>query len=189
LIVLYLDDHINELDLEAALEAVGPERREYALRYRQEQDRRQCLAAYLLLQRALLLEYGIQQVPPFIYGPNGKPAFDGYPDIHFNLSHCSEAVACVIAPHPVGVDVECIDKYDKELAQHTMNDEEYSEILSSPQPEITFTKFWTMKESLLKLTGEGISKDIRMLLSDAERYRFHTVDLGRYICTVSENSV
>ena len=74
--MIYLNDHIWDFDLQEALTAVSLWRRQQALRYLQEGDRRQSIAAWLLLKQALLLEYGIQQVPPFVYGPGGKPSLE-----------------------------------------------------------------------------------------------------------------
>ena len=182
--MIYFDNHPEDLDLDAGLQTVDPERHDYALRYRFEQDRRLCLAAYRLLQRGLLQEYGIEEVPPFTYGANGKPALDGYPDIHFNLSHCREAAVCVIAPHPVGIDVECIDRYDEELLPHTMNADECRQISDSPDPATAFIRLWTMKESLLKLTGQGITDDLPSVLKDAHRYCFNSIITSNCICTV-----
>ena len=80
--MIYIDDHIEEFNLREALAAVSPQRRDYALRYRQERDQRLCLAAYRLLQRALMLEYGIDGMPVFTYDSKGKPQLQGHPDIH-----------------------------------------------------------------------------------------------------------
>ena len=51
--MLYINDHIEDFNLQAALSKVSKERREYALRYRREHDQRLCVAAYMLLQQAL----------------------------------------------------------------------------------------------------------------------------------------
>lgn len=182
--MIYIDDDINALDMTAARAAVGLERWQYSMRYRQEQDRRLCLSAFMLLQRALRLEFGIDDVPPFVYGPNGKPSLDGYPDIHFNLSHCRVAAACVVSTSPVGIDVESIDRYDVELIPYTMNDDEHRLIVNSVYPDIAFVRLWTMKESLLKCTGQGISDDIKSILTATGGYRFHTTVHPRYVCTV-----
>lgn len=182
--MVYVNDDIQTLDLTASLNIVGPERREYALHYRCEADRRLCVAAYLLLQRALRLEFGMEQVPRFAYGPHGKPYFEDYPDIHFNLSHCQDVAACVVATHPVGIDVESIDRYDWELLPYTMNDDEQRLIVNSPHPEVDFVRLWTMKESLLKLTGQGIADDIKSILVTPSACRFHTTIHPRYIYTV-----
>lgn len=181
--LLYIDDKVHQLDLTAALAAVSDERRSYALRFRHEQGRRLCLAAFLLLQRALKEQYGIVKVPPFTYGANGKPSLEGFPHIHFNLSHCREAVACVVDDEPVGVDIESIGRYSPLLLDYTMSLEEQQRILQSPEPAAEFITLWTMKESRLKLTGEGITRDLHSVLADEHQYRFHTITRPDYIVT------
>lgn len=189
--MVYIDSHPQLLDLTEALAAVSAERRTYALRYRREEDQRLCLSAYLLLQRALREEYGLSEVPPFCIGEHGKPALEGYSDIHFNLSHCREAVACVVSTHPVGIDIEMVDSYDEALLPTTMNEKEQQMILESPHPESTFIRFWTMKESLLKLTGEGITDNLPSVLSkleatgESQNISFQTTFHNRYIYTVA----
>ena len=106
--MIYLDTHTEALDIDRALMDVSPQRREAALRYVKASDRRQSLAAYLLLCRALKEEYGITEPPVFDFGPHGKPFLKDYPSIHFNLSHCPGAALCVIAPAPVGCDIEAV---------------------------------------------------------------------------------
>ena len=182
--MIYIDDDINALDMTAAQAAVSLERWQYAMRYRQQRDRRLSLSAFMLLQRALRLEYGIHEVPPFVYGPHGKPSLMGCDAIHFNLSHCRDAAACAVSSCPVGIDVECIDRYDTELLPHVMNEDEQQLILNSPYPDVAFVRLWTMKESLLKCTGQGISDDIKSILATAAGYRFQTTVYPTFVCTV-----
>ncbi|MBO7609624.1 MAG: 4'-phosphopantetheinyl transferase superfamily protein [Muribaculaceae bacterium] len=184
--MIYVDEHIGRIDVAAALEAVSQQRREHAIRYRQERDRRLSLAVYLLLCRGLKEEYGITEPPVFEFGDHGKPMLASRPDIHFNMSHCREAAACVIADHPVGIDVESIRAYDQELIERTMNEDEQRLITHSLTPREEFTRLWTMKESVLKLTGKGISEDLHHVLDDAIRYRFVTECRNGYIYTWCE---
>ena len=184
--MIYIDDNIWGFDLEEALATVSAQRREYALRYRHERDRRLCVASYRLLERALKLEFGISVVPPFVRGTNGKPMLDGFPDIHFNLSHCNAAVACALDTSPVGIDVECIDRYAPEVAAVTMSDEECAAIAASPRPEVEFARLWTMKESLYKLNGDNLAKDLRTMLTDTSRYRFSTTVYPGFVCTTCQ---
>ena len=118
--MIFYDDHIWDFDLQQALAEVSPQRREYALRYRQERDQRLCVAAYRLLHRALQLEYGIDEAPVFNYDAHGKPVFQGCPDIHFSLSHCHDAVACAVSDHLVGIDIESTEHYTIDVARHVM---------------------------------------------------------------------
>ena len=181
--MIYIDNHIDDFDLREALAAVSQQRRDYALRYRQERDQRLCLAAYRLLQRALMLEYGIDGMPVFTYDDKGKPLLQGHPDIHFSLSHCHEAVAVAGSDHPVGIDVETTGHYSAEVARRVMNDDEMREIEASAQPEVAFTRLWTMKESLYKLTGDDNEGDMAGMLSDISKYRFTTTIHPRFIYT------
>lgn len=181
--MIYVDDHIWDFDLQAALATVSPQRREHALRYRHERDQRLSVAAYRLLQQTLKQEYGIDEAPLFIHDDNGKPLLQDHPDIHFSLSHCHEAVACAVSSRPIGIDVETLDHYSPELACQVMNEEELQQILSSADPAIAFTRLWTMKESYYKLTGDTASSNIPHLLDNAEGYHFGTISYPRYIVT------
>lgn len=185
----YYDDHIWDFDLQQALAEVSPQRREYALRYRQERDQRLCVAAYRLLHRALRLEYGIDEAPVFNYGAHGKPVLQGRPDIHFSLSHCHEAVACAVSDHPVGIDIESIEHYTIEVARHVMNDDEIRQIEAAALPAVTFTRLWTMKECLYKLTGDDNNGDIRHMLDKAPPVTFETIVFPYGVCSACRSMV
>lgn len=180
----YIDEHIDQLDLIAALEAVGADRRAYALRFKNERARRQSLAVFMLLQRALRLEYGITGELRLQQGEHGKPTLADYPDIHFSLSHCRDAVACVVGDSPVGIDVECIDRYRPLLLDYAMSPLEREQILASPDAATAFVRLWTMKEALLKLTGQGITEDLHDVLTETGAYRFDTTVHTTYVCTM-----
>ena len=186
--MVYIDEHISDFNLQQALQQVSPQRREQALRFKFEQGQRTCVLAYLLLMRALRQEYGLSEMPLFEYGEHGKPRLAGHPEIHFNLSHCREAVACVVGNKPVGIDVESVRQYKDSLARYTMNDEELTMIARANRPDVAFIRLWTMKEALLKLTGEGITDNMKTALAGSHRYRFTTVEQldKNYIYTVCE---
>lgn len=181
--MIYIDDHIDDFDLQEALASVSAQRRNQALRYRQERDQRLCVAAYRLLHRALMTEYGINELPQFTYDINGKPALVGHPDIHFSLSHCRAAVACAVSDKPIGIDIETLDHYSEEVAARVMNDDEMRQILEAPYSNLVFTRLWTMKESRFKLTGDNCGGDIARMLQDSSRYCFTTVDHPQFIVT------
>jgi 4'-phosphopantetheinyl transferase len=184
--MVYIDEHIGDFDLQTALQQISQQRREQALRFKHEQGQRTCVLAYLLLKKALREEYGIHENPVFEYGEHGKPCIAGRPDIHFNLSHCRHAVACALSSRPIGIDVESVREYSESLVRYTMSDAETSAILSSPAPDVAFTRLWTMKEALLKLTGQGISNHIKHVLA-TDGYTFDTVECLQqgYVYTVA----
>ena len=100
--MILLSEHIYDFDLDAALQIIPEQRRDYALKYQREIDRRLSVKAYLLLCEGLRELYGIQEMPLFSYTPSGKPMLTHYPEIHFNLSHCDEAILCAIDTQPIG---------------------------------------------------------------------------------------
>ena len=118
-------------------------------------------------------------------GEHGKPSLAGHEDIHFNLSHCRRAVACVVDTRPVGVDIECLGRYKRPVAEHTMSEKELSEIAEG-DADLVFTVLWTKKEALMKLIGTGISDDMKTIL---DRYDgqvvFDTIVCRQvgYVCT------
>lgn len=185
---LYIDDRLESLDIERALEAVPPHRREKALRYRHESGRRQCLAAWMLLMRALRDEYGMSQVPDISFGPAGKPFFDNAPGIHFNLSHCEAAVACVVGDAPMGVDVETVRHVGEGVMRYVLNDRELAMVESSARRDAEFTRLWTVKESLLKLSGHGLlsSDEFKTLITPEAQYATFRNAAKGYFVTVAQ---
>ena len=174
-------DTITSEELEAAIALLPQWRREQAMRFKHEQGRKECTYSYLLMCRLLKEEYGIEEQPTFIYGEHGKPSLvfpkhchtatslpnscqTPHASIHFNLSHCRKAVACVVSDNEVGIDVECLGRYKDSLARHICNDEELARITSVANPDTEFTRLWTQKEAVVKLTGRGIDDDIKNLL-------------------------
>lgn len=101
----------------------------------------------------------------FTYSSKGKPRLKnklGENRLQFNLSHSHElAIYGVTCNHVIGVDLEYIRPMleAKKLAKRFFCSQEYNHIslLTSPDLEKTFFKFWTAKEAYLKATGEGIA--------------------------------
>ena len=161
---LYIDDHLENLDLEWGLKCLSEQRRKQALQFKFELGRRTCVAAYLLLCKGLREVYGIYEKPIFEYGEHGKPAIVGHPEIYFNLSHCREAVACALSDKPVGVDVESVRNFSDSLLRYTMNETEIQQIRRAERQDVEFIRLWTMKEAVLKRSGEGLRSDLGSVL-------------------------
>ena len=181
--ITLLSEKIWDFDLGAALREISEQRREQALKFKFEQGQRLCVLAYQLLKQGLREEYGITENPVFEYNEHDKPSIVGHPEIHFNLSHCKEAAACVVSDQPVGIDVESIREYKEPLVHYAMNDEEVRQIEASDNPAAAFIRLWTMKEATLKLIGTGISDDLKTAI-DQERFLYTTVEHEKYIYTV-----
>lgn len=155
---------LTESQLEAMLEELPVWRMKRVMRFKHFKSKVQSAQAFLLLKRLLLEEYGISSIPEFTYNEHGKPYFSTLGYVYFNMSHCSNAVICVVDKNPVGVDIERVGRFSESLARHVLNDEEYLTVMKSPSPDVAFIRLWTQKESLVKLTGEGIHDDMKNIL-------------------------
>ena len=184
--MVYLNDQVDALDTDLALARVSAQRREQALRFRHEGGRRLCLAAYLLLMDGLREEYGLTEPPVFDYSSEGKPFVAARPDIHFSLSHSGTVALCAISDQPVGADVEVPRKISSSLIAYTMNDREQEQINASTDTAMRFLYFWTRKEAVLKLTGEGIRNDVKEVLAEEDKYQIETVQTENYIFSVAK---
>lgn len=105
----------------------------------------------------LRIQYSV--LPFWSFGEHGKPYIINYEGIHFNISHCGEAVAVAVSDREVGIDVEGRRKFSDGLLQRAFSDEEQTFVLSSADPEKDFARIWTRKEAWFKYTGTGILLD------------------------------
>jgi 4'-phosphopantetheinyl transferase len=71
-------------------------------------------------------------------------------------------VVVAVASAPVGIDVERIRKPRLDVALRFFSEEEKGVLLKLPDEEQTqyFYRLWTIKESYLKLTGEGLTASL-----------------------------
>lgn len=182
--MIYLNDDIEAFDWQAALPLLSEQRRQQCVKFKHELGRKTCAAAYLLLCQGLRREYGIEEPPVFEYGEHGKPAIVGHPEICFNMSHCREAALCVLSDRPVGVDVESIRSYSESLARYTMNDREMQLILQAQRPEVEFTRLWTLKEAVVKRSGEGIRNDMKHVLDGLKEAKTEINEKKSYVFSI-----
>ncbi len=138
------------------LELLSRERKDRAMRYVFDRDRKLSIAASMLIARGLE-EYGLRE-KDVVYGYTeyGKPYFRDYPFIHFSVSHSSSMAAVAFSSAPVGCDIEYLRPYDEDVAKmcFTLREREY--ILSSDDTAGAFTRIWSIKESFLKALGLGL---------------------------------
>ena len=123
-----------------------------------EKDKKLSLGVELLFQQACR-DFQIL-TPEIVFGSNGKPAVKNCDDFHFNLSHSEEMVMCVADTVPVGCDVEKIQPIDLDIARRFFYRSEYASIAAQPDDEsrnFLFYRYWTLKESFMKVTGLGMS--------------------------------
>ena len=191
-----------------ALLNVPPSRREKIGRYHFARDQYLSLGAFSLLRHALA-EHGIPMPPDFSVGENGKPYIENAP-VHFNLSHSGTFALCAVSDHEVGCDIERIARADLKIAKRFFCLSEYESIRArstEDEQNAAFYRLWTLKESFLKVTGQGmrlpldsfeITQDdrgaVRVRQSfDDKQYRFETYNgIGGYaaaVCVTDDNEI
>lgn len=161
-------------------------RKQKILRFVQKKDRIQSLGASMLLQKVLQM-YG-KEMKDICYGENGKPELDGF---YFNLSHSHEMAVCAVSECPVGCDIEKIGKPLSKIARRFFHENEiqYLESLDEEQQNDGFYRLWTMKESYVKMTGEGMKvplNQVEFVLEDSVQvYR----DEKKCACNIKEYDI
>ena len=144
-------------------------------RYGNPLSRAQSLSARLLLGRLYTrLRRDISSLPDvlypdIVYPDGGKPYFDAFPCLSFNLSHSAGCAAAALsyeadgeAP-PLGIDIErerALPRHSEEIVGRYFNAAEQA-LFTSAQDESDrarlFVRIWTRKEALLKFSGQGLS--------------------------------
>lgn len=149
------------------------ERRELADKFRYEDDRKRCLCADMLVRRMLSEVSGTApENITFTKEARGKPhasvPFD------FNLSHSGEYVLCCVSNAPCGADIEQIKPFRAGLVARFCSDSEATFIWGGDKPDSDtvqdtdicrrFYTVWTAKEAYVKMTGTGISVDLKSII-------------------------
>lgn len=112
--------------------------------------------AGLSLLDALYRQETGQQPPPIARTPRGKPYFPGSP-WHFSITHTKCRVFCALAPFPVGIDAEELDRnIDLRLAQRILSAPEQAQYNASGDKRRALLTFWVLKEAAAKRSGEGL---------------------------------
>ena len=120
---------------------------------------------------------------------NGKPYLRDS-NIHFNISHCNDYILCVCGYENVGCDIEAVRPYNEKVSRRFFSVNEYNALCLSENPEVDFMRMWTLKESALKFSGEGISGGLD-LWDFSEYYNYETFRLKglRFTCRESRNLI
>lgn len=140
------------------MDGLWEERKERILRHQKKNDRKRSLTAGLLL-KYVFEQYHIS-MNQLRYGEHGKPEASS---LYFNLSHSEDYVICAVSQKAaVGSDIEVISEFNEKTAQRVCTTREwaYLQQLEEGKRAEEFFRIWTMKESYMKMTGEGILRPI-----------------------------
>jgi len=144
-----------EEEIQRAMFLLPKERIEKVMRTKPKKNQLQSIYAGLLLEYALNAIGVSGKELTFQKNADGKPSIKELPEFHYNLSHSKEYVALVVDTQAVGIDVERVRTGYQKLVTRFFSAEEESYLLDN-WDDMLFTKFWTRKESYLKVTGYGM---------------------------------
>ncbi|MBO4914886.1 MAG: 4'-phosphopantetheinyl transferase [Oscillospiraceae bacterium] len=140
-----LERPLTDAETETFLRIMPPERRERLLSMKNELPQ-EPLCAYAILFMVTHTIYGWKKFPPIRYNKYGKPEFDGYPDVQFNLSHTRSAVLVGVHDEPLGVDIEKL----RPVSERSM------ERIAGTTSRQEFFESWVRRESRSKWNGAGL---------------------------------
>lgn len=112
-----------------------------------------------------LLDYGLQEMfqvdgteKRIEKESNGKPFLKGMEQYHFNISNTDGMVVCAVSDMEIGVDAEKKKPFRKGILRKCAGPGEKAYILEAEEnvQQDLFFRLWTLKESYIKMTGEGM---------------------------------
>mgnify|MGYP001603000877 FL=1 len=127
------------------------------MRFVRWQDRHANLLGKTLLRECLMKHgYPPDCLKKISYTEYNRPFIDGTVD--FNISHSGNYVVCAInTAGRVGVDVDRMKPLHIEEFKDCMTSEEWRAIQEAPGHLEKFYELWTLKESVIKGDGRGLS--------------------------------
>lgn len=134
-----------------------------------EADKKRSLVSAYLLD-AMCRDLEINN-PVYEYTEKGKPFLSGV-DSAFNNSHSGDYVA--LAYHrdtvPVGVDIQQLRVMRDGMERRLLYEKEKALLPEEEKNRWQYlNRLWTIKESFVKMTGEGLSRDFRTVFVDFEK--------------------
>ncbi len=129
-------------------------------------DKQRCYVSGYLLD-VMCRDLGIVN-PVYAYTANGKPYFNGE-DCTFNISHSGDyaALAYHTGPKPVGVDIQKLRPMRDGMERRLLHEREKALLPEEERARLKdLNRIWAVKESFVKMTGEGLSRDFRTVCVD-----------------------
>src|SRR5699024_9990539 len=156
-----IPEDISDEDYQTLLSFTSFEKREKIKKIKHMQSQYQTLIGDIVI-RLIILKNKLRQTNEEIeieHNRFGKPGLKNEKSFMYNISHSSEWVVCAISSYKVGIHIEYKKPIELKYFEKVFSPEELNDIRSkntSKQQEY-FYDLWTLKESYIKMIGEGFS--------------------------------
>lgn len=178
---VHITRQVPRQELADQLALISPDKAHRLGRFRRDEDFLRGLLGDLLVRYMIARCTGLAPgALVFTAGAFGKPCLEtGQPSVEFNLSHSGAWVVCAINSTPVGVDVEQIRPVEPELSRRVFSaTEDLQRHFVDPSGRLDqFFRLWTLKESYIKMTGQGLTlplPDFSVVPSASDGFSVHT---------------
>ena len=137
--------------------------------YKNEKDKILSVMSWYLLKEGLLELGTTISKYELCVKEDGKPYLKNCP-YEFSISHSGEYACVAISLSPVGVDIQEQRPFDEKLVDFISNDAEKKIYKLALDKTDAFYKTWCIKESYIKLTGEGLKKPLKEVEVNSKNY-------------------
>lgn len=168
---------VSNLKLKRVKEHISKNRWKSSERYFNQKDK------LLHIGAEALLNYIFKKIrvnnPIYDVNCYGKPYLKNYPKIHFNISHSEKYVFCGVSNQPIGVDIECNQDIDLNIAETYFHPKEYEYIMNNEDKNKSFFDMWTLKESYLKMKGVGLNSTLNSFIINIEKNKIYLIPVEK----------
>ena len=166
------DYPIYELFLDIYKDILPNDVKEKAFKFKRWQDRQAFLIGKLLIWKGLTqFNYENDCLTRIQFNSYGKPYIDQ--NIFFNLSHSGQYVICAFFTEEIGIDIEEIKEIEIDDFNKIFTEGERKCLKNSRNPTNDFFRYWTMKESIIKAEGKGLSIPLDLIDTSNAKYVIH----------------
>jgi len=158
-----IDFNIPESEISWLLSLIRTEKRNRLIRFKYKEDILRGLLGELLVKYAFenLLNI-LYQDKDFYENEFGKP-FLRNNNLFFNITHSGNWCAAAFHNSPIGIDIEemLLPPYEIMQDNFSLSEIQYIENALPADKKQAFYSIWTLKESYIKMTGKGLSKNLK----------------------------
>ena len=177
---IYICDNFSKANFKKINDLLLPLFRKKVSFFKNKKKEKIKIISYFLLQIGLINLFGIKKVNKIYYSKYGKPYLKKNKNVHFNISHTNNVVACAISSSKVGIDILNRDiKINKNIVYELFSKNEIKLWKLSKSKKDKFLEIWTQKEAYIKYNGLSVNHKIANI--DTTNLKINTISTKNYL--------